>query len=326
MPSTVSACFTKFRENEIDLPTDLTANARTSRDFLFDQLKSLGESTLLFGTTMSFGSFARRTKMRPLDDIDCLAMLRCGSTTAISIASYEYELRDDGNKWLSPYADDKKYINSTKVLNAVKKALESVSHYRQSEIGRNGSAVVLNLKSYDWSFDVVPACPVNESKGGTAYYLIPDGNGKWLATDPRKDQSRVTDANTLHENRYLPATRLMKFWNRRTTKPVLPSYYFETLITNRALAQQKYPSLQNAVYDLLVGVKVTVLTTCPDPKGLGQTLDANVETETKRKVYNAANDAQQAALLAINAEIAGDHKTAIGHWRSVFGTTFPAYD
>lgn len=325
MPSTVSACFVKFRENSVDLPTDQTATARASRDFLFDQIKSLSASTILTGSTINFGSFARRTKMRPLDDIDCFAMLSCANTTESHSIGYTYNLVAKNNATLYAYADSYGYVNSTKVLNAVKTALQSVSQYKQSDIGRDGSAVGLNLKSYDWSFDVVPACPVSNANGDTTHYLIPDGSGKWKRTDPRVDANRTSQASGVHNGRFLPSVRLMKYWNRRVHKPRLPSYYFETLLTNRAISHSAYASLQNAIEDLLYGVRETVLGTCNDPKGYEPNLDRNVDYETKKKVYSALNEAWLASRRAIEAEIAGNHKDAISNWQSIFGPDFPAY-
>jgi hypothetical protein len=36
------------------------------------------------------------------------------------------------------------------------------------------------LKSYTWSFDVVPSCLV--ASGSSSWFLIPDGNGRWKRT------------------------------------------------------------------------------------------------------------------------------------------------
>ena len=325
MPSTVSACFDAFRSATVDLPTDVTVTARSSRDFLVEQISSLGKEGVLHGTTVAFGSFARKTQKVPLDDIDCLAMLKCSATASVFSSGHTYELRNNGNAFLKPYTESSGYVNSTKVLNEVKKRLESVSQYGKSDIGRNGSAVVLNLKSYTWSFDVVPTCPVGDGGNGTAHYLIPNGNGKWTRTDPRIDASRATDANVKHGNRFLPAVRLLKYWNKRTQKPVLPSYYLETLLTNRALTHDPYPTMQNAVEDLLNALTSAVLSSCPDPKNLGPNLDAAVTHETKKKVSSAALSARQSAVAAINREIAGDHKAAISNWREIFGPAFPQY-
>lgn len=329
MPSTVSACFQKFRTDFVDLPTEQTKTARSSRDFLYDQIKALKDASILSGATQSFGSFARHTKMRPLDDIDCLSLLQSAETTEtwVGPGSYTYGLKAKSTASpLYAYTDSNGFVNSTKVLNAVKKALESVSQYKQSDIGRNGSAVVLNLKSYDWSFDVVPACAVTaQGASGTSYFIIPDGNGTWKRTDPRADGNRTSAASGKHNGNFLPAVRLLKYWNRRTNKPRLSSYYFETLLTNRALAGTAYVSVQAAVEDLLFGVRETVLNSCADPKGHEPALDSGIDSETKRKVRDAASTAWHEAYNAGKDEANGRHKEAISRWKTVFGNDFPSY-
>ena len=324
LPSTVSACFTKFRGDYVDLPTATSQTARSSRDFLYGQIKTLSSAyKILQGDSVSFGSFARRTKMRPLDDIDCLARLTSSNTTEYYSSAYTYNLHATKESPLWVYSDSNDYVNSTKVLNALTKALESVSQYSGSDVGRDGSAVVLGLKSYTWSFDVVPACLV--ASRSSSWYLIPDGSGRWKRTDPRIDAARSEGASTRHNTYFLPAVRILKYWNRRGGKPRLPSYYFETLMTTRALAASPYASLQNAVADLMLGVKSTVRGTCADPKGYEPNLDMGTSWETQGKVYDAASAAYDNLSAAITQEIAGNHKSAISYYRAVFGTDFPAY-
>ena len=308
----------------MDLPPATSQAARSSRDFLYSQVKSLRETNkYLQGDCVSFGSFARKTKMRPLDDIDCLVRLISSNLVEHYDSSYTYKLHATEDSPLRVYSDSDDYVNSTKVLNAVKKALESVAQYSRSDVGRDGSAVVLGLQSYAWSFDVVPACMVGS--GSSDWYLIPDGSGKWKRTDPRVDANRSEGASRKHNTFFLPAARILKYWNRRGGKPRLPSYYFETLLTNRALSSWSYASLQNAVADLMLGIRDSVRGTCPDPKGREPNLDRDTSYDTKCKVYEAASTAYSNLYAAITAEFSGDYRSAIGYYRAVFGTEFPAY-
>lgn len=261
--------------------------------------------------------------MWPLDDIDCFARLTSAGTTEYYSSGYTYNLHAIKDSPLWAYSDSNGYVNSTKVLNALKKALESISQYSGSDVGRDGSAVVLALKSYTWSFDVVPACLV--ASGLSSWYAIPDGSGRWKRTDPRIDAARSDAASKRHNTYFLPAARILKYWNRRGGKPRLASYYFETLLTTRALSASPYASLQNAVADLMLGVKNTVRSPCGDPKGYEPNLDSGKSYDTQCKVYNAASTAYDNLSAAITQEIAGNHKNAISYYRAVFGTEFPAY-
>jgi hypothetical protein len=59
-------------------------------------------------------------------------------------------------------------LNSNKVINKFKKKLEEVREYSHSDIHKSGEAVVLNLKTKVWSFDIVPCFhTVVESIKGT---------------------------------------------------------------------------------------------------------------------------------------------------------------
>ena len=76
---TTAQAFDQFRQNQVDLNPEKVNKARRSRDYLEEQLVELkndeSEFPPITGEFNSFGSFARRTKVRPLDDVDMLAML-----------------------------------------------------------------------------------------------------------------------------------------------------------------------------------------------------------------------------------------------------------
>ncbi len=85
MAYTVWGAFDKFRKI-VDLDATVTQQARTSRNYLFDQIKSLAQNNSDFpklsGGYLAFGSFARKTKICPLDDIDILILLNGRGTTS----------------------------------------------------------------------------------------------------------------------------------------------------------------------------------------------------------------------------------------------------
>jgi hypothetical protein len=225
MPYTVWGAFDAFRKNTVDLAPDVTKKARGSRDYLFDQLKLLSKNIWDFPRLgrgyIPYGSFARNTKIHPLDDIDFLVLLN-GEWTTAKVATgtpHTYWLWiNDVTSPLADFHDDYGYVNSTKILNKIKNSLASVNNYKKAEIRKNMQAVTLSLSSYAWTFDIVPAVPVNDGSGGYAYYLIPNGSGDWLHTDPRIDATNVTTLNTQHSGSLLPTIRLLKYWNWRTHK------------------------------------------------------------------------------------------------------------
>ncbi len=186
-------------------------------------------------------------------------------------------------------------------------------------------AVTLELMSYDWVFDVVPAVPIGDGSGGRAYYLIPNGRGDWIRTDPRIDQANVTRLNSQHGGLFLPTIRLLKYWNKRTVKPVLQTYYFETLAIKVFDYAPKIDDFPSAVKYFFDRGPTYLWSSCPDPKHLRPDLDTNVSYETKQKVSQAMNSAALQAGQAMTFEAESKHKEAIDSWMRVFGGVFPAY-
>lgn len=79
MSLTMGGAFSTFRTGAVDLDPTWTSTAGGSRDYLFSQLRSRATADATFprltGDYINFGSFARRTKIRPLDDIDMMPIL-----------------------------------------------------------------------------------------------------------------------------------------------------------------------------------------------------------------------------------------------------------
>ena len=273
---------------------------------------------------MPYGSFARKTKVRPLDDLDMLVLLREQSTLVrqASWDSYTYLVGiTDYSSPLKPYTDENGWVLSTKILNGLKSGVQKVHSYRKSEIKRNGVAVVLDLTSYDWVFDIVPALPVYDSSGTVLYHLIPNGKGYWMRTDPRIDQEIVTSANQRQNGHLLPLIRLIKYWNIRSqAAPRLASYHLETILVNAY--RYGYPEIDSrirwSVPNAFNQLASHVMNSCPDPKGLGPTLDANMTWETREKIRNTANDRSLYASHALSCEQLGNHQEAIKWWGYVF--------
>jgi len=332
MAYTVWGAFNNFRQDTVDLAPDDTKTARASRDYLFDQIRRLAQNNWDFprlgGGYLSFGSFPRKAKIQPLDDIDVLILLN-GRGTEVSqsyseLYTYYLKVMEDSAP-LSLFADEYGYVNSTKILNKIKSHLSSISNYKKAEIKKTMQAVTLALKSYDWVFDIVPAVPVYCSSGKIAYYLIPDGKGKWIRTDPRIDSSNITQVNSRHDGKFLPTVRLLKYWNTRTHKPRFQSYYFENLaikVFQNAPVINDFPT---AVEYFFYNCPYYIRLSCPDPKGLGPALDLSVDWSTKGKVIDAMSEASTFAGYALMYEAKSDHKEAIYWWGRIFGSEFPTY-
>src|SRR5437870_154396 len=107
MPTTVNTAFAEFMTNTVNLDSDETETARASRDWLSGQLRGLHQTYADFPRPYEekdvyFGSFHRRTKIRPLDDIDLMSCLSAeGSTYATYGSEIRIHVRPDAERLLA---------------------------------------------------------------------------------------------------------------------------------------------------------------------------------------------------------------------------------
>ena len=162
MASTVNNAFSEFMKDFVNLEPSVVSAANNSKNNLLDNIsefdKEDGFFSLVSSYNVQFGSFARKTKCRKLDDIDLMLGISANGATYNSNDPW-YDVRitscvdDLAQKACTRYDGT---LNSTSVINCFKKKLEKVREYSHSEVNKRGEAVVLNLKSKDWSFDIVP--------------------------------------------------------------------------------------------------------------------------------------------------------------------------
>ncbi|MCH4296129.1 nucleotidyltransferase [Shewanella sp. 3B26] len=328
MPLTVNAAFSGFMSDNVNLDATKTTTARASRDFLKSKIEGLSDFFPLYSDkNIDFGSFARRTKIRPLNDIDMIFTLSAnGCTWTEGFDGTVYiDTPSDSPEYKDYRHDNSLRLNSRKVINRFVSKLAAISHYEKADMHRNQNAATLKLTSYDWNFDIVPAFFTTEDSKGNTYYIIPDGKGNWMKTDPRLDRQRVTDINQTCSGHVLNAIRAMKYWQRRATMPSMSSYLLENMLLNHFEAQGTASSyIDINVIRLLQYVKDCVWYQVADPKGMQGDLNT-LSYDDKLKISQKAETDFNTALAAYEFEKAGEQAKAIGEWRKVFGTDFPEY-
>ena len=165
MAYTVNSSFEDFMRDPVNLDPEQTTTARASRDWLVRKIEDLANNErippLYNGTNhLFFGSFARNTKIRPLDDIDIMIVFDAhGCTTddvtKITRKTYPIYVNNSHAKLLPDYCDGN-VLNSRKMIEAIKRELGAIPSYSKADIHRNQEAVTLQLSSYEWNFDIVP--------------------------------------------------------------------------------------------------------------------------------------------------------------------------
>lgn len=332
MATSVTAAFNEFLRDKVNLDSGQVKKARNSRDWLTGEIHKFPSKDSSFPELYSerdinFGSFARRTKKRPLDDID---MMICLSARGGTYHEYSH---DNINITINPDVKSLKNLcdtftnklNSIKVVNKFVSALSGVPQFRKADINRRQEAAVLNLTSYDWTFDIVPCFFTQEDYYGKTFYLIPNGSGNWKKTDPRIDRERVSSINQNNNGNVLNVIRIMKYWNKRPTIPSMSSYLIENMILNC----YEYRTDANQYVDVNLPevfryIRDNIFSTVQDPKGIQGNINT-LSNEDKLKIYNRADLDYIRSYKARSLEDENKHKESINKWREIFGSEFPAY-
>ncbi|MBI0083618.1 hypothetical protein H3T52_07495 [Commensalibacter sp. M0402] len=244
----------KLIKKKVNIQANVTI-ARSKIKSLLQRIKIFSQnnfSNLEFAEKYdtSFGSFARRTKINPLDDIDLMIGLNGHRFNHFFTNYKDVTIRPKDicnlgtwNNFIDKNNFGISYLNSRKVLEELKRNLEKVSHYGKAEMHRNQQAITLKLNSYPWTFDIVPcfygylynyyftpkegcySIPI------AGFYFIPNGNGHWMLTNPKTDQDFITNINQNCSGKLLEIIRLFKYWNKQNFNK-FPSYLLEIMIAN----------------------------------------------------------------------------------------------
>jgi len=269
MAKTVNSAFSEFNKDSVNLDTSRTSKAISSRDWLYEQLNKLDlKDELGFPLKYSekhikFGSFARKTKIRELDDVDIMFCFTSdGATYSKDADVYTIYTVNAGDRLKE--LSDNDILNSRKIVNKVKSLLLQIPNYSSAEIHRKGEAATLNLASYEWVFDIVPCFYTD-----TQMYLIPDGEGNWKATDPRVDQDIVTTTNKDYDGRALQLIRTLKYWNRHHSSHTISSYLFEQFVLKFIKSKLELNQfIDFDIRDFFLYLSAHVYNSVFDPKGI----------------------------------------------------------
>lgn len=327
MANSVNSAFNEFNRDSVDLLKDRTDRARTSRNWLINQLNGMETKENLsfpfkYETKhINFGSFERRTKIRELDDVDLMFCLTADGATYIKFLNNQYQINTPNAGQRLKNLSDNDILSSRRVVNKVKNSLSQIPQYNSAELHSRGEAATLKLTSYEWVFDIVPCFYTD-----TGLYLIPDGAGNWKPTDPRVDQTRVTEANQNKEGRLLQLIRILKYWNRRNSTYTIGSYLFENLVINYSNSKTELSQwIDYDIKNFFSYLSTAIWNTVNDPKGFQGDLNDFSYIE-KSSISQKAEWAYNKAIEAINAEVEGkDTQKSINKWREIFGNDFPQY-
>ena len=330
MATTVNNAFDEFMKDIVNLDSDVVSKARESRDDLLENIAEFDDEDGFFdlyeGYNVHFGSFARKTKCRELDDIDLMIGIAANGATYNSSDSWDdvHITASTTNQAQKDCTREDGTLNSTQVINKFKSKLKHVREYSRSDIHKSGEAVVLNLTSKDWSFDIVPCFHTVTESDGRSYYLIPNGKGNWKKTDPTKDKEHVTNTSKDKEGRVLELIRLCKKWNNVKKATTIPSYLLETMIINYCDSQTTLSQFIDYRFrDALKYIADNIMNSVSDMKEIQGDINTLSDSD-KSKLKEKANNDYQKACEASEMETVNQEK-AIKLWGEILGGDFPSY-
>ncbi|MBO1628258.1 nucleotidyltransferase [Bacillus arachidis] len=330
MVKTTNSAYDNFIKDSVDLDSKQTGIARNSRDWLYGNLKSFPTDVENFPQLyagkeiIGFGSFRRKTKIRPLDDIDLMLVFKAVGTTYTEYTDKIVLNVPESADKLRKLVNDDGTLNSIRVIEKIKSSLSIIPQYKKAEIHRRQEAATLELSTYDWVFDIVPAFITSEDAYGKSYYIIPDGSGNWKKTDPRIDNERVTETNKKFDGNVLGLIRVVKYWNTNCSKTI-SSYLMENIVLDYFQYKLYWNGMKQELKGFFEYLKTSIYSSHYDPKGIQGDLNT-LDYNTQLAISNQASECFENIDLAIRNEILGKHEEAIEYWKKVFSDEFPSYE
>jgi hypothetical protein len=290
MALTTSQAFEQFMTNITITEYQKTSIVEARRKTVVQNLTAAFPATsdMPFYQGRLIGSAAKGTIVRPLDDIDVLAIF------------------DNAKDAWPKYRSD-----SQAFLYRIKRAYDGLA---TAQVGARGQAIRVFFKTGGH----VDVAPVFVQSTTDDVYLLPSGDGSWIRTAPFVANKWFADKNAALGYNLAPLVRALKKWNAAHSKR-LRSFHLETMAgntfsslnSNRRTGLQKFFEWAGSHLDVSDPGRQSGL--------LSGYLSYNARTEVKQSFEAAA----ERATKAIAAEASGDHEEAKRLWRIILGDSFP---
>lgn len=243
-------------------------------------------SDLPFSRAVLMGSAAKNTIVRPMDDIDVLAIFS-----------------NENNPWNMYHWDSKSFIYR------VRRAYDGLE---AAQVGTRGQAVRVFFQN-SGHVDIAPVF-----SHGNDVYGLPDGTGGWINTAPTIANSWFAGRNADLGYNLAPLVRLLKKWNNAHSRR-FQSYHLETIAATafKTLGTSRQSGLASFFEWAPNHIDVS------DPGGQSGSLSGYLTWMSRPEALQALRTASERAGRARAAESAGDHAEAKRLWRIILGDGFP---
>ena len=250
------------------------------------------------------GSYARRTAIRPLNDIDLFLVLDSKVFTNHRTQAPEH------------------------TLDRVRQALQRCYPAPSPSVRIQGRSVNIEFAGTGIGYDVIPAfpqTPFTPQLLEDVVYEIPDRERKaWIKTNPARHKQRCVAANDQAGGMLNRLIKAAKHWNRAQRgsdgRKLLRSFHLEVMAYEAFAA--KPVDERRGLRDLFTFLQERVTRKCPDPAGLGPHIDAGMGPEERQQIQAKLREAARLAGEAVRHEERGDHAGACRHWKVLLGGPF----
>lgn len=202
-------------------PTPLQKSAASrSHNYLRDQMATGTMGGRILDSYLS-GSYARKTAIRPLEDVDIIFLL-------------------DKSKWSRGIL-----IPSMPSPSVVLRSFADALRYRYDKSGTFQQRRSIRLELNHLDIDCVPAISI----AGSDFILVGDRKkDEWIKSSPKLHAAALTKANGLCEGCAVPAIKILKAWNRSLPSTArMRSFMVETMAVT-ILTAVPVSSLEEAVF------------------------------------------------------------------------------
>lgn len=242
----ISQSFEDLLTSSINIPEGIRTTASTSHQNLRKFLQEECERDSSFPPILKTadcdflgGSFARHTKTWPLDDIDIYFPLDGANLFYyMNGAVLPYTVASDGLAWnplLTPRWANGSWVSSSKLIDGFSSVLKR--RFPQTKVKPSGQAVTVQMThgassaSDGLGYDIVPCFSLSSNQQGQGrFYLMPDGRGSWIWTNPRYDEAVADLLQKDHNKLFRKAVKLLKYWNAEQLNGKLNSYFIELAV------------------------------------------------------------------------------------------------
>ncbi len=313
-------------ERELTLDASKISQGSTSHNYIRNLLKNKNNEDDLFprfieGDFLS-GSYARYTKIHPLDDIDVMMIIDGSGLQVIEhgvVQNFQVKGSERDDNPILQHFEGNRLLSSRKVINLFHEALRD-SH-PDSKIKKHGQAINVWLESYKLGIDIVPCFHIVPRDGSQDFYYIPEGEGSdgWIKTNPKIDERISDELHVKHNEMFRGLVRLIKYWNLKFNSGKLQSYHLETVVWHAFDNYEgELASYESGLFHFFLNASSVLSGPCADKTKLGGPVDSYLSAVERQSSLEKFNQSVQ-ILSESYLHPQTDDAKKLAAWKRLFG-------